>query len=290
MRPRASLETPKLVAVDLDGTLLDALGNPHPADVTALRSLHALGVVVTIITGRLYSGTRRSAEALGIKGPVGCVYGSHVVSTETHKTLYHRGFEKEHAELVRTSFERAGPATFLFANDTIVHDHHGDPYLDYVSTWSTDVVRAPSVTDHPLWQYDAGVTAVVAVGTMPQIMGAAKNLEESVGVNAQVATFPTRPLKHREAGWGMLVRAAGGNKGSALEWIANHHGVKIEETIAIGDWVNDLPMLRAAGRSFAMGQAPEVVKEAATDLLEQTAGEGGGIARAIEIAFREQKR
>ncbi len=289
MRPRASSEKPKLVAVDLDGTLLDALGNPHPADVKALRALSALGVIVTIITGRLYSGTRRAAEALGIRGPVGCVDGSHVVSTETHKTLYHRGFEKDHAELVRSSFESAGPATFLFANDTIVHDAHGDPYLDYVSTWSTDVIRAKSVADHPLWRHDAGVTAVVAVGTMPQIMGAAKNIEESLGSNAQVATFPTRPLRYREAGWGMLVRAAGGNKGSALEWIANHHGVEMEETVAIGDWVNDLPMLRAAGRSFAMGQAPDVVREAATDLLEETAGDGGGIARAIEIAFGERK-
>ena len=253
MRQRAFSTKPKLVAVDLDGTLLDALGNPHPADVKALRALQAVGVIVTIITGRLYSGTRRSAEALGIKGPVGCVDGSH--------------------------------ATFLFANDTIVHDEHGVPYLDYVSTWSTDVIRAKSVAEHPLWRHEAGVTAVVAVGTMPQIMGAAKHIEETVGVNAQVATFPTKPLKYLDAGWGMLVRAAGGNKGSALEWIANHHGVKMEETVAIGDWINDLPMLRAAGRSFAMGQAPDVVREGATDLLVETAGEGGGIARAVEIAF-----
>lgn len=285
MRQRAFSTKPKLVAVDLDGTLLDALGNPHPADVKALRALQAVGVIVTIITGRLYSGTRRSAEALGIKGPVGCVDGSHVVSTETHKTLYHRGFEPNHAELVRASFEKSGPATFLFANDTIVHDEHGVPYLDYVSTWSTDVIRAKSVAEHPLWRHEAGVTAVVAVGTMPQIMGAAKHIEETVGVNAQVATFPTKPLKYLDAGWGMLVRAAGGNKGSALEWIANHHGVKMEETVAIGDWINDLPMLRAAGRSFAMGQAPDVVREGATDLLVETAGEGGGIARAVEIAF-----
>jgi hydroxymethylpyrimidine pyrophosphatase-like HAD family hydrolase len=285
MRARTSTKKPKLVAVDLDGTLLDGLGNPHPRDLKALRALQSVGVIVTIITGRLYSGTRRSAEAIGIKGPVGCVDGSHVVSTETHKTLYHRSFIKEHAELVRTSFEKAGPATFLFANDTIVHDKHGDPFLDYVSTWSTDVVRAQSVVDHPLWQHDLGVTAVVAVGTMPQIMSAAKHIEESVGLGAQVATFPTRPLRHRDAGWGMLVRAAGGNKGSALEWIANHHGVSIEETVAIGDWINDVPMLQTAGRSFAMGQAPDTVRDAATDLLSETALEGGGITSALEAAF-----
>lgn len=290
MRPRASHHQPRLVAVDLDGTLLDGLGNPHPRDVTALRSLHALGVFVTIITGRLYSGTRRSAEAIGVTGPVGCVDGSHVVSTETHKTLYHRGFDKEHAEKVRASFEKAGPATFLFANDTIVHDEQGVPFLDYVSTWSTDVVRAKSVVEHPLWQHDAGVTAVVAVGTMPQIMEAAKHIERAVGDGAQVATFPTRPSRNRDATWGMLVRAAGGNKGSALEWIAKHHGVAIEETVAIGDWINDVPMLLAAGRSFAMGQAPDAVKDAATDHLSENAMEGGGIARAIELAFGTKVR
>ena len=52
-----------------------------------------------------------------------------------------------------------------------------------------------------------------------------------------------------------------------------------------GDWFNDVPMFRAAGRSFAMGQAPEDVKRAASDVLKETSETGGGIARVVDELF-----
>ena len=69
----------KLCAVDLDGTLLDPNGAAHDKDLRALKALMSEGLHVTIVTGRLYSGTRPTAEALGIRGPVACVDGSHIV-------------------------------------------------------------------------------------------------------------------------------------------------------------------------------------------------------------------
>jgi hydroxymethylpyrimidine pyrophosphatase-like HAD family hydrolase len=55
--------------------------------------------------------------------------------------------------------------------------------------------------------------------------------------------------------------------------------------VVVGDWLNDLPMFEVAGRSFAMGQAPEDVKRAATDRLKADGMRGGGIAEAIRRAF-----
>jgi hydroxymethylpyrimidine pyrophosphatase-like HAD family hydrolase len=82
----------------------------------------------------------------------------------------------------------------------------------------------------------------------------------------------------------MVVRAAGVDKATALGRIAEHFGVSLDETVAVGDWVNDITMLRAAGRSFAMGQAPDEVKEAASEVLDATVSTGGGIAEAAERA------
>ncbi len=53
----------------------------------------------------------------------------------------------------------------------------------------------------------------------------------------------------------------------------------------MGDWINDVPMFRVAGRSFAMRQAPDTVKAHATDQLEADVSEGGGIAEAIRRAW-----
>lgn len=273
---------PGLIAVDLDGTLLDANGAPHAKDLHALRALLAVGVPVTIITGRLYSGARPTALALGLTGPVACVDGSHMVSAATHTTLMHHGIRGDAARKLRDALAKNGPATFVFARDAIVHDHVGEPYLSYVVTWSNAVERTTSVHGHGAWDYDDGITAVVALGTVQQIASAVEDIQDTVGDAAQVAMFPVR----RQSGsWGMVVRGAGGTKGSALAWIADHYKVPLEQTVAVGDWLNDVPMFRAAGRSFAMGQAPEDVKRAASDVLKETSETGGGIARVVDELF-----
>jgi hydroxymethylpyrimidine pyrophosphatase-like HAD family hydrolase len=81
------------------------------------------------------------------------------------------------------------------------------------------------------------------------------------------------------------VRAAGNTKGTAVRWIADREKVSLAHTVCVGDWINDVPMFEVAGRSFAMGHAPDEVKAKATDVLEETAEDGGGVARAIREAF-----
>jgi hydroxymethylpyrimidine pyrophosphatase-like HAD family hydrolase len=250
-----------------------------------VRALHAAaraGVHLSILTGRLYSGTRPSAEIAGVLGPVGCADGSHVVRASDHKTLMHHGLRGDHALRVRDALARNGPAAFVFAQDAIGHDARGEPYLGYVRTWSQDVRPARSVEEHEFWTIEDGVTAVVAVGTAEQIHGTGEDIERTLGASAQIATFPVRRLPDT---WGLVARAAGGTKGSALSFIAAHHGCSPEETVCVGDWLNDVSMFEVAGRSFAMGQAPPEVKKAASDVLEETSEKGGGVARAIAEAF-----
>jgi Cof subfamily protein (haloacid dehalogenase superfamily) len=272
-----------MIAVDLDGTLLDLRGQPHERDVRALKAARAAGVHVTIVTGRLYSGTRAAATALGIGGAVGCADGSHIVRTSDHATLLHRGLSAPGARIIRDALARNGPAAFVFAQDAIVHDARGEAYLQYVRTWSQDIRPTESVETHEFWSSGEGITAVVAVGTAEQIFGTSEDIERSLGVGAQIAKFPVKRLEDR---WGLVARAAGGTKGSALAFVAEHHGCTLEESVCVGDWLNDVSMFAVAGRSYSMGQAPDEVKKAATVVLEETSERGGGIARAVEEAFQ----
>jgi hydroxymethylpyrimidine pyrophosphatase-like HAD family hydrolase len=203
----------KLIAVDLDGTLLDLRGVPHEEDVRALKAAQRAGVHVSILTGRLYSGTRASAEALGIAGAVGCADGSHIVRACDHQTLVHHGLKGESAHAVRDALARNGPAAFVFAQDTIVHDMRGEAFLPYVRTWSQDIRPTSSIESHPFWSSEDGVTAVVAVGSAEQIHGTVDEIERTLGAEAQLTRFPVRRLPDT---WGLVARAAGGTKGSAL--------------------------------------------------------------------------
>jgi hydroxymethylpyrimidine pyrophosphatase-like HAD family hydrolase len=275
---------PKLLAVDLDGTLLDVHGHPHARDVRALRAAIAQGVRVSIITGRLYSGTRPVSERVGMRGAIGCADGSHIVHALDHGTLVHLGVQGPHATVLRDALARARATTFVFAEDAIGHDPAGAPFVGYVSTWSNDVRVVPDVFEHELWGASRGITAAIALGTREQITRAHGELSRDLAGAVFMAVFPVRRGPHADT-WAMLVRAGGGTKGTALRWIAEHEQVALADTVCVGDWVNDVPMFEVAGRSFAMGQAPDEVKSRATDVLDETAETGGGVARVVLEIF-----
>jgi len=274
----------RLLAVDLDGTLLDPSGQPHARDVRAIAAALRAGIRVSIVTGRLYSGTRAFVELLGLRGAVGCADGSHLVQARDHATLLHLGVRGHEALKLREILGRVRLATFIFAKDAIGHDPTGAPFVGYVSTWSNDVRIARDILEHEFWKAEDGVTAVVAIGEREHIASAVEEIARELPRAVIVAMFPLRRGPHAGT-WAIIVRAAGGTKGTAMRWIAAHEGVELSDTVCVGDWINDVPMFEVAGRSFAMGQAPDEVKSRATDVLEQTVDEGGGVAVAIARAF-----
>ena len=77
----------KLLALDLDGTLLRSDKTLNPDDIAAVARVRALGVVVTIITGRLSGGSRPIAQRLGLSAPIGCNDGCHILDPVTGRDL-----------------------------------------------------------------------------------------------------------------------------------------------------------------------------------------------------------
>jgi Cof subfamily protein (haloacid dehalogenase superfamily) len=273
---------PSLLAVDLDGTLLDASGKPHARDVRAIRRAIEEGVHVSVVTGRLYSGTRGIVRTLGLQGAVACADGSHLVHARSHATLVHLGVCGAAALSLRDALARAGTATFVFAKDAIAYDGAGTPYLEYVATWSNEVRVTDVIFEHEFWRTDDGLTAVVALGTRAQIVGAVEDIARDLPDEVLVAMFPVKRLAGT---WAIIVRSSGGTKGTAMRWIAQHAKVPLGQTVCVGDWINDVPMFEVAGRSFAMGHAPPEVKAKASDVLAETVEDGGGVARVVEEVF-----
>lgn len=278
------MTTYKLLALDVDGTLVRRDGSIHEEDLLAIQRLQSAGVPVSIATGRLYSGTREVARRIGVVGPIACVDGSHIVHTEGDAHLYSRTISGAEAALLRTITERHATASFLFAQDSIVHDATGTPHLHYVRGWSNAIAEVERVSSHPYWEHEHGLLALVAIGTELQVMAAVEEVRSELGEAAFVVSFPLLHDGHTSI-FAMLVRAAGPTKGTAIAWLAEHYGCSTSDVVVVGDWLNDLPMFEVAGRSFAMGQAPENVKRAATDRLEADGMRGGGIAEAIRRAF-----
>jgi len=264
----------RLLALDLDGTLLRADGKVDDRDKAAIAELQKAGVTVTIVTGRLWSGSLEAARACAIDGAIACVEGSHLVEVESKRTLAHHAMDGEVTKTLRRAF--AGLATFAFEADGIHHDHRGEPYAHYVRTWSPNMRLVEE--DH-VWPSEP--LAAVAIGDAETVAAAHAELRTHAARIFSVS-FPVSSCPGMHA---VLVRTAGPNKGTALAELCRAAGCTLADAVAIGDWVNDVPMFEVAGRSFCMGSAPDAVRAKASDTLVRPAGSGGGIAEAVRRAW-----
>ncbi|MFT3696415.1 MAG: HAD hydrolase family protein [Kofleriaceae bacterium] len=263
----------RLLALDLDGTLLRHDKRVDERDIAAIKALAASGVTVTIVTGRLHSGSVDAAAACGIVGPIACMEGSHLVDVSTEESLQLHPMSRDVTELLRGTFAAHGLASFVFKPTGIHHDPKGHEFSDYVSTWSPKLTVVDDAHHADAWTEPS--LAGVAIGDPEPIAAAFKELQ---GKPVFAVSFPmySHPGKHA-----ILARALGPSKGTALRELCQIAGCTVEEAVVVGDWVNDVPMFEVAGRSFVMGNAPEHVRSKASHHLERIAGSGGGIAEAI---------
>ncbi len=279
------MPTPRLLTIDLDGTLVCRDGTVHPDDLAAIAAVQELGVQVSIVTGRLYSGARPIAEQLGLKGIVICADGAELVDPLSHRVIRHRRIRDKAAAWMHQVIRSRELATFVMAADRIAYDSKGDPHARYMSNWTKAMERVPAVLELPAWTDEHGISALVAVGKVDQVGAAASGLNAHEGLHA--VTFPVSTAPGAEdKPWlesyrGVLVRAEGVNKGQAVRDLAAQHGMTLEDVVAVGDWINDIPMLEAAGRSFVMGGAEPEVREAANEELDARGWEGRGVAEAV---------
>jgi len=266
----------RLLALDLDGTLLRSDHTVDERDIAAISELQAAGVTVTIATGRLRSGATFAARACAIEGAIACCDGSHVVDLTSGKNLVHHGMTGEVAALVRAAFTDHGLTPFVFDADGIHHEHAGAPYAHYIRTWSPNL---RVVEQDVVWQTEP--LAAVAIGDEADVAAAHAVLRDHAARLYSVS-FPIYACPGKHA---VMVRAAGATKGTALAELCRRAGVSLAEAVAVGDWLNDVPMFEVAGRSFAMASSPDTVRAKATDVLTADAGAGGGIAEAIRRSW-----
>jgi hypothetical protein len=194
------------------------------------------------------------------------------------RTLLHHAIRDDAATLLRAAFVEHELATFVFDADGIHHDRAGAPYAGYVSTWSTNLRVVDAALHADTWS--TRPLATVAIGDPAPIAAAAAALRAHAGVFSVSFEVSACPGKHA-----ILARAAGVSKGTALAALCAEAGCTLAEAVAVGDWVNDIPMFEVAGRAFAMGSAPPHVRAKASDVLAATAGGSGGIAEAIGRAW-----
>lgn len=265
-----------MLVLDLDGTALVHRGQVHPDDIAAAERLRRAGIHVTISTGRLYTGTAAAARALGVQGSVAVMNGSEFVDAQTGATDFGAYLDHAQRSELRALLGDHRIHPFLFGSRTIHLCHSSESHAPYLSIWGDALTRHPDIHTSGAWD-KADLLAVCGVAPHDAVAHAAHAVQAALpGVRpTEFSTF---------TGEGFLeLRAEGFDKGTSLQRLAADRELHIDEVVAVGDWLNDIPMLESAGLSFAMAGSIEEATDAADEVLTAERGTGGAVA---EIARR----
>jgi Cof subfamily protein (haloacid dehalogenase superfamily) len=257
----------RLVALDLDGTLIgDDLRLP-PRTVTTIRAVVARGVHVALVTGRMTSSALPYARELGLRAPLIGLQGALVRempapgSSRLGRLLAHHPLPADVARDAMAWCREAGLTPHLNHLERMVMPA-GDERAEDYSRWNFG--RVILVPDLDAW-VRAPVTKVIAVGPPPLADQALDRARADFAGRADATV--SHPLF-------LEFLAPGVNKGRALRFLARRLGVDMRDVLAIGDQRNDIEMIADAGMGVAMGGAPAHVRAAARMVAPPLAEEG----------------
>jgi hydroxymethylpyrimidine pyrophosphatase-like HAD family hydrolase len=250
---------PRLVALDIDGTLVDRNGFMPDAVAEAVGSVVRARVPVVLSTGRAWHGTRPLFDELALPpGPTVCSNGAVVVRYPPQEIIKAITFDPRP---VITQVEEFAPGTLIAVEEIGIGYRLNDRFPSNDLTGELIIENTEQLSSRP-------VTRVI-------LQDPTRSEEEFVALARHLGMHGVTYF----IGWGSWLDIApdGVNKATALAEVAAGFGVHASDVLAFGDGRNDIEMLRWAGRGVAMGDAPDEVKAAANDVTE-TIDDGGPVA------------
>jgi hydroxymethylpyrimidine pyrophosphatase-like HAD family hydrolase len=260
----------RLIATDIDGTLIARGGEASARTLGAIRAASSAGVAVVLVTGRPPRTALMIAEALGVHGPAICGDGALVVDLRVLRVLRDERIAGQLATDIVVELTAAIP-DIVFAWERGLDWGRDD-------AWPVVALGPVARTLHGGVIGPVGLQAAKGLSKLIcHVAGAdPDSVVQQVGRvlagRAEVTTATSPPLAE--------ITRKGCDKREALEWLCRCMGIGRGEVLAIGDGPNDLPMLLWAGRGVAMGNAHTMVLEAVSERTRTQ--EQDGFAAVIE--------
>ncbi|MDO4938548.1 MAG: Cof-type HAD-IIB family hydrolase [Lachnospiraceae bacterium] len=267
----------KLIAFDLDGTLLTTDKKITPRTYDALKNAAGQGVHIVPATGRFLRTVPQEIKDMDFVDCIISINGAYVIDMKTGEEIYRSEIPVNEAIDIMSFFDTMPVAYDCYMNnDSFINQKMMDEIESYVDDrFYLDLV----------WKHRKGVPElkehIRASGhDIQKIMAYTKDMEiKRYLMDNLESMFPglkvTSSIKNN-----VEINASGADKGKALEAVAQYFHIDISETMGFGDSYNDIPLLRAAGTGVCMGNGNDVTKSSA-DIIAPS-NDDDGVAQIIE--------
>ena len=257
----------KLLALDIDGTLLNDKRELTDRTVEAIKRAIDSGVHVTLCTGRPIQGVKWLVESLGIKAPVITYNGAEIVDPASGEILFKNQLLPSDAVKIAEYGRDRGVTLIIWSKGEL----YGYPMNERVDFYKQIALTEPKEATDIKGLAERGITKIIWFDEIDRVNQFKTELNKSDFKSVTYVTSNPRVLEFFNSKV---------SKRISMEKLADMLGVSRAETVAIGDGYNDVPMLEGAGLSIAMGNAPDDIKAMCHKVTLDNNSDG--VAYAIE--------
>ena len=277
----------RLLATDIDGTLLNPEFHISEGDLAALRRAHAAGIEIMLVTGRRHTFALPIAKQLGFD--LWLISSNGAVTRSLGGETFHRDLMPKETclQLVGAMQEFRGNTVLTFDKETkgaIVLERM-DEVGASIRRWlekNMEFIELVVPIEKALVSDPVQAMFCGTMARMNEALAALKNAEMDGKVTVLRTEYPARDLSMID------VLNEGCSKGHALERWAKYRGYRREEVMAVGDNHNDVEMLEFAGHPVIMGNACEELRGRGWRVTR--GNHECGVAAAVELALEEVAR
>ena len=259
----------KLIAIDLDGTLLNEKKEISEYSLSVLRRAVEAGVYITVASGRRYSDVMDFSEAIAPGQPVICANGAMACLNDPYECVYCECLPKARLRSVVELLEQEKCYYHVYCDDgSVMESRTANPGLKRKLNCYDYQGEVLTGDEMPKYVGDGALKVVTFIPDRDKVARVRSAMEKIDG------------LEINSSWWDNLeMLEAGVHKGAAVRALAERLNLPMEQVMAIGDNENDLSMFEVAGLSVAMGNGTDRAKESA-DWVTLT-NEEDGVAHAI---------
>lgn len=263
---------------DFDGTLVRADGTISQKNIEAITKYREKGGVFAVVTGRMPSSILPRLKELGLtEGLVVSYQGATVTDIKTGKTLKDDGFTPENALKALRVLEDGGFHIHVYTLENFYCNMDDEALKGYERVCK---VKATLIQDELLSEKiereKLRIVKLLSIVPIEDRDSVKEVVQKTLGPEFNV-TCSSRHF--------VEVLPAGVSKANAVRYLADYYHIPIEKVAAIGDQLNDLPMIQASGGKFAVGNAVSELKDIATVVPSV---EEDGVAVALKRAMTDE--